>query len=90
MKEGLSTLSTRIKWYKGGVKMGVVFFRKGQPFQSVNKLPESEQEQFITRWNKWEEKLWHAAYQHLLEKFDPNESMKVEILPKGKSDLPIK
>jgi hypothetical protein len=70
--------------------MGVLFFRDGRPFQGVSELPDNEQEQFINRWNKWEEKLWKTAYQDLLEKIDPNETCKVNITLKEKKDLLLK
>jgi hypothetical protein len=90
MKEGLSIKTQCIDCYKGGVLMGVSFFRGGRPFQGVAYLTKSEKEQFINRWNKWEEKLWTAAYQDLLEKLDPNETCKANITLKEKKDLLLK
>jgi hypothetical protein len=62
----------------------VVFFRNGQPFQTVEELSSSEQEQFISTWNKWEKKIWGSAFQHIHETLDPKKTMTLEVQPKEK------
>ncbi|MGD6964010.1 hypothetical protein ACQCVB_17475 [Fictibacillus phosphorivorans] len=62
----------------------VTFFRNGQPFQALEELSATEQEQFRTHWSKWEKKMWDSAYQHVHETLDPKKTMTLSVLSKEK------
>ncbi|MGM0807378.1 MAG: hypothetical protein ACQET8_21980 [Bacillota bacterium] len=63
----------------------VTFFQNGQAFQTLNELASSEQNDFIDRWNKWEERVWRSAYESIHETLDPKKTMTLSVLRRENS-----